>query len=240
MRIRRSFRSIAAALCAGSVLSACAAVPMDDERFQVSTHQGLIALDVPQRTLVETKFDTVVRQQFDFSCGSAALATLLSYHYGLSRGENDVFQGMWRDGDQDAIQRLGFSLLDMKRYLAAGGLKADGYRVNLEQIRKANTPGIALIAPDGYRHFVVVKGVEDGFVLVGDPSLGLRRMDRKSFEETWNGVYFVVTNGPKINHVPLNADAQWDRVAAFGVDHGAFQPVDQQALNLTAPGYGEF
>jgi predicted double-glycine peptidase len=224
----------------GAGLSACTAVPMDDARVQLGTHQGLMALNVPQRSLVQTKFDTVVRQQFDFSCGSAALATLLSYHYGLARGENDVFQGMWRDGDQDAIQRLGFSLLDMKRYLAADGLKADGYRVSLAQIQQANTPGIALIAPDGYRHFVVVKGVEDGFVLVGDPSLGLRRMDRETFEETWNGVYFVVTNGPKINHVPLNADAQWDRVAAFGVDHGAFQPVNQQALSLTAPGYGEF
>ncbi|MEL7189952.1 MAG: C39 family peptidase [Pseudomonadota bacterium] len=240
MRIVGPFRFIATALCAGTMLSACGAVPMSDERVQMSTHQGLFALDLPQRTLVETKHDTVVRQQFDFSCGSAALATLLSYHYGLSRGEDEVFQGMWRDGDQDAIQRLGFSLLDMKRYLAAGGLNANGYKVDLEQIRDANVPGIALIAPDGYRHFVVVKGVEDDFVLVGDPSLGLRRMDRKSFEETWNGVYFVVTNGPKINHVPLNADAQWNRVAAFGVDQGIFQPVDQQALSLTAPGFGEF
>ena len=147
---------------------------------------------------------------------------------------------MWNDGDREAIKRQGFSLLDMKRYLVAKGMQANGYRVTLDQVRGSQVPGIALIAPDGYRHFVVVKGVEDGFVLVGDPALGLRRMDRDRFEDVWNGVYFVITDGPKINHVPLNAAGQWARVAVFGADHGMFQPVSQQALTLTAPGYGEF
>lgn len=240
MNPMRSLSSLALAGCAGAMLSACTAVPMDDNRLQLATHQGSFQLDRAPRSMVETKYDTVIRQQYDFSCGSAALATLLTYHYGTPLGETDIFQGMWRDGNQDAIQRQGFSLLDMKRYLAAEGMAANGYRVDLDQIREANVPGIALIAPNGYRHFVVVKGVEDGWVLVGDPSLGLRRMDRKSFEETWNGVYFILTDGPKINHVPLNAEAQWARVAAFGVDQGIFQPVSQQVLNLTAPGYGEF
>ena len=31
---------------------------------------------------VEIPFRSVIRQQFDFSCGSAAVATLLTYHYG--------------------------------------------------------------------------------------------------------------------------------------------------------------
>ncbi len=225
---------------AGALLAGCSAGPLVDDRFQVTTHAGALQLETAPKSMVETRYNTVVRQQFDFSCGSAALATLLTYHYGQSKNENDVFQGMWRDGDQEAIQRQGFSLLDMKRFLAARGYQANGYRVDLDQIVKSETPGIALIAPDGYRHFVVVKGVEEHFVLVGDPSLGLRRMDRKKFEEVWNGVYFVITDGEKINHVPLNAAGQWARVATFGADHGAFQPVSQQALSLTAPGFGEY
>ena len=231
---------LGAAAAGAMLLPACAAVPADDGRFELATHAGGLTLNQAPRSMVETRYDTVVRQQFDFSCGSAALATLLTYHYGRNLGENDVFQGMWRDGDQDAIQRLGFSLLDMKRYLSAAGIDANGYKVTLDQVAKANTPGIALIAPDGYRHFVVVKGVEDGFVLVGDPSLGLRRMDRREFEQDWNGVYFVVTGGAKINHLSFNADAQWGRVTAFGADQSMFKPVSQQVLNLTAPGFGEF
>jgi hypothetical protein len=33
------------------------------------------------KSMKERKFEQVVRQQYDFSCGSAALATLLTYHY---------------------------------------------------------------------------------------------------------------------------------------------------------------
>ncbi len=232
--------TILPALAGALLLPSCAAVPLEDNRFQLATHGGGVALNMAPRSMVETRYDTVVRQQYDFSCGSAALATLLTYHYGQTKGETDVFKGMWEDGDKDSIQRLGFSLLDMKRYLAARGIEANGYQVTLDQVVQGETPGIALIAPDGYRHFVVVKGIENGFVLVGDPSLGLRRMDREEFEETWNGVYFVVTDGAKINHLAFNADAQWGRVPAFGPDQGMFQPVSQQVLTLTAPGYGEF
>lgn len=234
-------RSALGAAAGGLTLSACAAVPMDDGRLQLATHQGGLTLaGAAPRSMIEMRYSTVVRQQYDFSCGSAALATLLTYHYGQDSQEADVFQGMWRDGDQAAIQRQGFSLLDMKRYLGARGVDANGYQVTLDQVREAEVPGIALIAPDGYRHFVVVKGIEDGFVLVGDPALGLRRMDRDEFEETWNGVYFVVTGGANINGYGFNEDAQWGRVAAFGPDQGVFQPLSQQALTLTAPGYGEF
>lgn len=229
-----------AAGLSGTLLAGCSSVPLDDQRFELATHQGAYILGTAPKSLIETRYDTVIRQQFDFSCGSAALATLLSFHYGQDRGEASVFRGMWEGGDQAKIQKLGFSLLDMKRYLASSGIEANGYKVTLAQVEEAAVPGIALIAPDGYRHFVVVKGMSDGFVLVGDPALGLRRVDRERFEKDWNGVYFVVTGGVNINQLTFNAEAQWGRLAAFGVDQGVFEPLSQQALNLTAPGYGEF
>jgi hypothetical protein len=42
----------------------------------------------------EIPFRTVIRQQFDYSCGSAALATLLHYQYGLNTNEAQVFKAM--------------------------------------------------------------------------------------------------------------------------------------------------
>ena len=45
----------------------------------ISTSTG--AFNVPVRSMQELKFTETVRQGFDFSCGSAALATLLTYHY---------------------------------------------------------------------------------------------------------------------------------------------------------------
>ena len=37
--------------------------------------------NVPVTSIREGRFQTVIRQEFDFSCGSAALASLLTYHY---------------------------------------------------------------------------------------------------------------------------------------------------------------
>src|ERR1700754_3420548 len=49
----------------------------------------------------EIPFQTVVRQRYDYSCGSAALATLLKFHYAIDTNEADVFTAMYAVGDQD-------------------------------------------------------------------------------------------------------------------------------------------
>jgi predicted double-glycine peptidase len=77
-------------------------------------------------SLKEARFRSTVRQQFVTSCGSAAVATLLTYHYNTPVTEQQVFNAMYA-GRPAKIQREGFSLLDMKRYLAQQGFLADGY-----------------------------------------------------------------------------------------------------------------
>ena len=72
-------------------------------------------------SLLESRFRTVVHQERDYSCGSAAVATLLSFHYDHPVSEDSAFTAMFVAGDQDTIQRYGFSLADMQRYLASLG-----------------------------------------------------------------------------------------------------------------------
>lgn len=136
----------------------------------------------------ELPFRSVVRQEYDFSCGSAALATLLTHHYGQPTSEADAFTRMYADGDQATIRKGGFSMLDMKRYLVGRGLRAEGYRTNLDEIGIQGTPVIARIQLGAYRHFVVVKGVSGDSVLVGDPALGRRVFSKAQFAAMWNGV----------------------------------------------------
>ena len=130
--------------------------------------------NVQTTSLAERKFKEIVQQQFDFSCGSAALATLLTYHYERPTDEMTAFRYMYDKGDREKIAQAGFSLLDMKGYLAQLGLDADGYQSELDMLAKAGIPAIALINYRGYRHFVVVKGVRRDSVLLGDPALGTR------------------------------------------------------------------
>lgn len=150
---------------------------------------------VPVTSLKAARFRTTVPQQHDFSCGSAAVATLLTFQYGHAVGEAEVFRHMYARGDQARIQREGFSLLDMRAYLEAQGYAADGFEVPLDRLLDEGLPAIVLLNDRGYRHFVVVKGMRAGRVLVGDPVRGTRLLPRREFDRLWdNRVLFVVHN----------------------------------------------
>src|SRR5581483_8610397 len=151
-----------------------------------------VEYNVNVTTWRDIPFRSVVRQQYDFSCGSAAVATLLSYQFHRPTSEQDVFKVMWNAGDQQLIRKVGFSMFDMKSYLSSLGYDADGYRLSLDRLAELKTPAIALIQIGRYKHFVVIKGVHADRVLVGDPALGLLTIDRSKFQSIWNGLVFVI------------------------------------------------
>lgn len=220
------------------VLSGCVAKLDGPPRF-ISGGSLVGDYSLGMTTLEDSRFLGVIRQKYDFSCGSAALATLLSYHYNFDVREETAFRGMWAAGDQDQIRKVGFSLLDMKQWLASRGLSADGYEVSLELIAETGIPGIALITVDNYRHFVVVKGVRAGEVLVGDPSVGLTTMPVGEFKDVWNGVYFVISEHRDRGRLNFDRDRQWAAYNRAPTRNGFSDPLSQQALMLTAPFYGD-
>lgn len=140
-------------------------------------------------------FRSVVRQRYDFSCGSAAVATLLTYHYGAPTSETMPFRAMWEKGDREAIRKVGFSMLDMKTYLASRGFRAEGFRITAEQLTQVKRPTIVLMDLKGFKHFVVVKGVRGDRVLTGDSVLGLNEYSLSDFEKHWNGIALAIVEG---------------------------------------------
>src|SRR5450755_645414 len=183
------------------------------------------AFSVPATSIKEARFSAMVRQQYDFSCGSAALSTLLTYHYRFPVNEQTVFEEMFAQGDQEKIKKEGFSLLDMKRYLEAHGYEADGFEAPLDKLASAQIPAIVLINENGYNHFVVVKGIRDSRVLIGDPSGGTRVMPQKAFESIWtNQVLFVISNRQDI--AGFNLPSDWRVSVRAPLGNG----VDQQGL----------
>lgn len=159
-------------------------------------------------SLKEAKFKATTRQQYDFSCGSAAVATLLTHHYGYPVTEQAVFEAMFATGDQAKIRREGFSMLDMKNYLKAQQFLADGFELPLAKLLASGLPAIVLIAEQGYHHFVVIKGMRDGRVLVGDPSSGTRAMPQSRFEAIWvNKLLFVIHSKKALAR--FNTDTDW-------------------------------
>jgi predicted double-glycine peptidase len=188
-------------------------------------------------SLKAARFRTTVPQRYDFSCGSAAVATLLTFQYGDPVTEADVFRHMYRRGDQARIRREGFSLLDMRAYLVAHGYQADGFEVPLEQLFQEGLPAIVLLNDRGYRHFVVVKGMRAGRVLVGDPARGTRLLPRREFDRLWdNRVLFVVHNRRDV--AAFNHPRDW-RVAPLAPMATAVQRQGLQDIVIRRRGPGD-
>lgn len=186
------------------------------------------AYSLPVTSLKSARFIAMIRQQYDFSCGSAALSTLLTYHYDYKVNEEQVFIEMFRGGDQAKIRQDGFSLLDMKRYLENHGFEADGFEATLDELVTAGIPAIVLINDNGYNHFVVVKGIREGRVLIGDPSGGVRSLPRPTFEALWtNGILFVIRSHQQAAR--FNLAAEWARVPrapiADGINRGGLSAI---------------
>jgi uncharacterized protein len=158
----------------------------------------------------EIPFRTIVRQRFDFSCGSAAVATLLTYQYGLPTDETTPFKAMWDAGDQAKIKTLGFSLLDMKTYLTRRGLPAQGYRLDVSDIHSLARPMIALVTIKGYTHFVVIKGAEGKNILIGDPARGLLTLSDADFHAIWSGIALIIPDRDNGAKPQFNLARDWN------------------------------
>jgi len=152
------------------------------------------------KPLSDFQTDRLIRQAYDFSCGSAALSTLLNFYLGERFSEKQVIHGMLQYGDPERIkQRRAFSLLDMKKFVNALGYEANGYKGSLNDLQDSEFwPCIVPIKIFEYRHFVVVKGIHDGHIFVADPWRGHSSYTLAQFEDIWfENVMFVVSPNAK-------------------------------------------
>ena len=194
-------------LCLASLLVAAASTPVAAQQAYMPSMGGGDYV-MPITSMKQARARTTLIQKYDFSCGSAAVATLLTHHYGMPVNEETVFQEMYSTGNQAKIHKEGFSLLDMKRFLAARGFEADGFQLPLDKLNEARVPAIVLINESGYHHFVVVKGVSADRVLLGDPARGTRILSRSDFEARWqNSLLFVIHN--QMERARFNVAAEW-------------------------------
>ena len=205
--------------------------------------ESLVPIDgrvmrVPIQSMKETRIATTVLQKYDFSCGSAAVATLLAHHYGHVVDEEEVLRTMYANGDQAKIQKEGFSLLDMKNYLARLGYTADGFEQTLDKLAAAKLPAIVLINENGYHHFVVIKGLDRGIVLVGDPARGTRAFARADFEKIWVGRLLFVIHS-HVDKARFNLVADWRAAPQAPIGTGVMRN-GAVGVDLPKQGPGDF
>lgn len=160
----------------------------------VTTIAGILecqAEDIPAvKSLLEIRRENVVIQEWDLSCGAAALATILRYQHGDPVSEKAIAKALIARTeymeDPELIKiRQGFSLLDLKRYVDSRGYRGVGYGKMTfgELVEKA--PVMLPVRFFGYNHFVIFRGVMGDRVLLADPAWGNRTILRDDFENAW-------------------------------------------------------
>lgn len=144
----------------------------------------------PVRSLLEIRRSGVVIQNFDISCGAAALATILRYQHGDMVEEREVALGLigrpeYLERPELVRIRQGFSLLDLKRFVDGRGYEGVGYgRMDLDDL-VAKAPAIVPVSINEYNHFVVFRGRLGNRVLLADPAFGNVTMTVDAFERAW-------------------------------------------------------
>jgi hypothetical protein len=156
------------------------------------------------RSLLEIRQDGVMIQQWDLSCGAAALGTLLHDEFGEPVTEKVIANALMGRAEYVAHPQLvqlhqGFSLLDLKRYVQTyrnGSLyKGEGLgQLELNDLIE-RAPVLVPVDALGYNHYVIFRGIIGNRVLLADPAWGNRTMTIDKFQRMW------IDNGEPMGHI---------------------------------------
>lgn len=126
----------------------------------------------------ELRDHNIEKQDLDFSCGAASIATLLNGYYKKSVTEEDVLKIMHKEDMMASFD-------DMHKALNKLGFQSKGYAISLETLIKLKIPVIAYIKHRNNDHFTVVSGINENFVRISDPSLGRKTLSIQQFKKMW-------------------------------------------------------
>jgi len=155
-------------------------------------------VNVTTKNWQELRQKKLVRQQWDISCGAAALSTLMTWYHGISLNEKTVANALLQTTNVGRVRaRGGFSLLDLKRFVEAIGFQGAGYsKMTMADLSEINKPAILPIHLYGLDHFVVYKGQVGNRFYLGDPAFGNISLTMEKFDEVWKSrIAFYVTSG---------------------------------------------
>lgn len=142
------------------------------------------------------KFRYTVRQERDFTCGTAALATILKFHYGMPVSEEMLLQYLLdRYPKQEEFKKKiekGFSFEDLIFVAEKLGFKAQAAVVSPEELDKLSGPVIVQLVTKDFEHFSVLRKRHQDIAYVSDPLRGALNMPIKDFDKSFRGFVLAV------------------------------------------------
>ncbi len=175
--------------------------------ISTATLKGAVAV----KSWKDLRDANVVKQDLDYSCGAASVATIMNGFYGFEVTEEALLEAMDKDGAA--------SFTDLASVVKPHGLKGVGVALNFEQLRKLKTPAIAYLRYRDDDHFSVIRGVgADGSVQLADSSWGNRRFTQRQFLDMWETRDGEALKGKILLLLPDGVDQGLINSAFFGAD----------------------
>lgn len=171
-------------------------------------------------TWKEIRERNVVMQQFDYSCGAAAMATLLRYYFDDDVPERAILIDMTQSLNEEEFEKRkleGFSLLDLKNFAERRGYQAVGVRLELNALPLLRGPVLVYLELPDSKHFAILRGVREDRVYLADPSRGNLRMRVDRFATEWPSGIALVLGKPGFG-TPSDTALSVDQIAPFRVE----------------------
>ncbi len=127
-----------------------------------------------------------IMQHDEMTCGTTCLMIIAKYY-------GKTFSSA-RLRELAHVDLGGVSMANLASAAEQIGFATRGMRLDYEALKSVPHP--CIVHWGGY-HFVVVYKMDGKHVWVSDPSLGLRKYDKESFCENWNGVTLLVEPTPE-------------------------------------------
>jgi len=129
---------------------------------------------------------TLTRQQAGFDCGSAALATLLSFYTDRAVEPDDLVRSQSFTTDEwQLVRREGFSLVQLAHMAAALKVKPSVTRLPSRALLSVPLPVLVYLRLPTGPHFSVLTGVAGQRVTLADPTQGALMWTLNQFLRAW-------------------------------------------------------
>ncbi len=154
----------------------------------------------------ELRYEGVIVQTDWYTCGPAAVATLLTYYYCIPTAEAEALklaEGFMQEMGLNPGHERGISALALKRAIEAKGIPTKGYRVKPEDLRDYFARGglpVIIHCTKPQKHFVVAVGMVEDQIVLADPSWGRSIIPFSALieERGYSGVVLVPIPTPKL------------------------------------------
>lgn len=125
--------------------------------------------------------DGVTLQTKQNNCGPAALKMIFD-RYNISVTIDEIDQNI-------ALTEKGSSMLALKEMAELKGLKAEGWKLTLEDFLTQQFPVLLFVHNN---HFIVVDSVSNNEIFVRDPAIGRLKINKKKLQNIWNGETLIL------------------------------------------------